>query len=163
MTREIPLTRGFVALVDDEDFDWLSQWKWHYSTHKRIRTGYAVTGRGVMRMRMHHLILPRVPGLVVDHRNRNGVDNRRGNLRYATESENAANRVRSQASGFRGVYPCPGSPGRFVSIITHQGMRRTLGRFRDKVEAAHCYDAAATALFGEFAVLNFPTPQARAA
>ena len=86
MSKTIPLTQGKVAIVDDADFDWLNQWKW-YAIHRRsiwyAETRDRSTGRCI---RMHRLITKVQPDLQVDHRNRDGLDNRRCNLRCCTNS-----------------------------------------------------------------------------
>ena len=110
MPRLIPLTKGYSALVDDGDYDWLNQWKWSYLAAEH--TGYAYRSRprphtGPPHIRMHRLIMG-VDGdewrkAEVDHINRDGLDNRRENLRVVDHAENQRNsRVRA-ALGVRGV------------------------------------------------------------
>ena len=100
--REIPLCDGAAALVDDEDFDWLNQWKWHLGAggyaSRREWNAVEKRTRGVL---MHRLILNAPPpiGYVVDHINRNRLDNRRANLRLSTFQENARNRVPNFSMG----------------------------------------------------------------
>ena len=105
---------------------------------------------------MHRLILGCGPGEEVDHRNGNGLDNRRGNLRPATHALNQANvrRVRAK-SGFKGVsrWVRP-SPRPWRAHITVKGRMKFLGAFATPEEAARAYDAAARELFGEFACTN---------
>jgi len=86
--REILLSRGHVALVDDADFDWLSRSKWHCSND-----GYAVSGVVVM----HRLIMDAPDGMEVDHIDRNKLNNRRSNLRVCTHAENMRNIVKPKA------------------------------------------------------------------
>ena len=85
--KEIPLTRGKFALVDDEDYEWLSQWKWYCST-----TGYAVRGCKNRILYMHREIAKTKPGMLTDHINRNKLDNRKENLRFCSHRENMKNR-----------------------------------------------------------------------
>src|SRR4030067_2579990 len=92
--KKIPLSRGMVTLVDDLDYEWLSQWKWYAA--RGGATFYAgrslprsAEGRGAVWM--HRLILSVPPGIDVDHRNGNGLDNRRINLRSCNRSQNACN------------------------------------------------------------------------
>jgi hypothetical protein len=100
---EIELTRGYVALVDAQDVEFLQEWKWY----ARLNNGiiYAGSKIGERYTFMHRLILSAAKGLGVDHRNGNGLDNRRSNLRLATNSQNQMNRglQRNNTSGFKGV------------------------------------------------------------
>lgn len=159
MAREIALTRGYVALVDDEDFDWLSRWKWIVHTHPRgydtaLRCVPAAEGGG--QVKMHRAILGARPGLVVDHINGNTLDNRRCNLRLCTHAENMRNRRphKNNAVGFKGVNLH--ANGSYVARIRADGRNVRLGTFACPVEAARAYDAAARRFHGEFARLNFP-------
>ncbi|MMZ67947.1 hypothetical protein D1872_305870 [compost metagenome] len=89
--REIPLTQGKVAIIDDEDFEKVSAYKWCYSS----TIGYAVSRKVVNGKRqpvlMHRLILDAPPGLVTDHINHDKLDNRKANLRLCTRHENNRN------------------------------------------------------------------------
>jgi HNH endonuclease/AP2 domain len=154
--KEIPLTQGKVALVDDDDFDRVASmrwyaWRatWHSKKGAVSEWWYALRktpGGGVMGM--HQMILG-VKG--VDHVNGNGLDNRRSNLRAATTSQNAMNR-RPQGRHLKGVTRLPS--GRWQAGIKHEGRSLHLGMFATEVEAAAAYDAAARRLFGEFARTN---------
>lgn len=97
MTKQIPLTQGKVALCDDEDYEMLMQYKWHYQS-----SGYAVTGTGI---RMHSLLIVIPPGHHPDHINGNGLDNRKENLRPATYSQNCFNtrKAAGTSSKYKGV------------------------------------------------------------
>src|ERR1043165_2122866 len=88
MTREIPLTQGYVALVDDCDYEWLSQWKWCAHVAKGGRTAYAFRAKGIA---MHRVIMNAPEGMDVDHRDHNGLNNTRANLRICTHAENQRN------------------------------------------------------------------------
>jgi hypothetical protein len=154
---EIPLTQGKVALIDEADHDLVSSYSWH--THGTAPLLYArtalptVNGKQPRRL-MHHVIT----GLrYVDHTNGNGLDNRRSNLRPATQSQNSRNRGKTRAnkSGFKGVCWYP-TTRKWVAAIRHNYKLVSLGYFFTPEEAARAYDAAALELHGEFAYLNFP-------
>ena len=159
--RTIPLTQGRVALVDDEDFEALSRWKWTLNRRSRNKA-YAVRcesrgGRKSMIL-MHRQILGLVPGdgLQADHVNRDKLDNRRCNLRIATPSEQLCNQIsRGGASRYKGV-SLDRRDGAWYAHITVNSRCLHLGRFVCDADAATAYDEAARALHGEFAVLNFP-------
>ena len=102
---------------------------------------------------MHRVILNAPPGREVDHINRNGLDNRRSNLRLATHAQNEANKP--PRGEYKGAYWCKKS-GRWRASIRVDGRLRHMGRFATREEAARVYDDAALEAFGEFAYLNFP-------
>lgn len=155
--REIPLTTGGVALVDDEDYDRVIEAGSWYA-HQSLNTSYAKQnyrqdGGKYTTRSMHNF----VTGLrYVDHINGNGLDNRRVNLRPATASQNQANQRmrRDNRSGFRGVQHAP--RGRWRALIVVRGKRISLGYYDAGEDAARAYDAAAQDAFGEYARLNFP-------
>lgn len=155
MTREIPLSRGLVALIDEDDFDLVnSVGRWY--ADRNCQTFYARknfwrNGK-CLSVRMHHVI---TGWRYVDHANGNGLDNRRSNLRQATDQQNARNRqrLRETASGFKGVTR---ANSHWQAQITANGRRLYLGVFEAPEIAARAYDAAAIKYFGEFARLNFP-------
>lgn len=158
--KEIPLTRGLHAIVDDEDYEWLNRHKWCALKHKS--TFYAVRGVGPRKnfstVFMHRDILNPSPGMETDHRNGNGLDNRRCNLRECTRSQNNANQRshRGSTSKFRGVSWCDHSK-RWVAQLNHNGTRVLFKRFSTEQEAALAYNDAALKYFGEFARLNVIT------
>lgn len=161
--KEIPLTKGLTALVDDEDYERLSAYRWFGERSKNGRTGYAVTKSGYGRkgtksIRMHQILMgDGEPGLEIDHKNRNGLDNRRSNLRWATKAQQRANqpvRVDSK-TGFKGVNLLHGKY--WAAHIAAEGRQLHLGYFPSSEDAARAYDAKARELFGEFACLNFPS------
>ena len=96
---EIKLTKGKVTIIDDEDFDYLNQWKWYYNS------GYAVRGFP-KRILMHRLINKTPIYLETDHINRNKLDNRKSNLRNVTSQENNFNTTirKDNTSGIKGVW-----------------------------------------------------------
>lgn len=155
--RTIPLTRGYVALVDEADFRLVGSFKWCVTSEQR-GTVYASSDTGGVHTLMHRLITSAPRGVLVDHRDRNGLNNCRSNLRYATYSQNACNSVkrRNSLSRFRGVtFFRP--TGKWAASIALSGIRHHLGHFVAEEDAARAYDEAAVRLHGEFARLNFPS------
>lgn len=156
--REIPLTQGKVALVDDGDYEWLAQWKWCAAKSQRGHF-YAVretsSQDGGKTLHMHRLIIAAPNGMDVDHRDRDGLHNWRGNLRICTNSQNHANVPPSRAntSGYKGVSWYK-RYGFWQAVIWHTGDRHHLGYFQTAKEAAHAYNEAAIRYFGDFAWLN---------
>jgi len=156
----IPLSQGKFAKVDPEDYIWLSQFRWcckqSPDTCYAVRHVQVAKGR-TKRIYMHRLIMNTPDHLVCDHINHNGFDNRKRNLRNCTTGENNANRRSS-----------PGSSSRYLGVswdkrrsiwvahIKAKGKDRYLGSFDVEADAARAYDAAAWALHGVYANLNFP-------
>ena len=95
--KRIPLTQGQYAIVDDEDYEWLSQWKWHAYWNRHTRSYYAVRnsrhGRHRYKIYMSRQImgLTYKDGKIIDHRNHNTIDNRMANLRVVSQQENVWN------------------------------------------------------------------------
>lgn len=156
--REIPLTKGKVALVDDEDHEWLSAWKWQALVVKTKRYAfrtYKQEGR-TRTVYMHRAIAADIRG-EVDHVDGDGLNNQRANLRPASDSQQRQNARRrsDNTSGFKGVTRRSGVRP-WSARIKRDGICRHLGAFTTPEEAARAYDRAALELFGEFARLNFP-------
>ncbi len=152
--REIPLTEGKVALVDDEDYEWLSRWRWRLHAKG---PGYASRrDRSRGSVLMHRAIMNADKGVVISHRNGNTLDNRRANL-YAETRSQAGSRQRIRTGGqsaYKGV-AWDVTNGHWVARIKVQGKRIYLGSFADDVAAARAYDVAALRYFGPLAVTNF--------
>ena len=157
---EIPLSNGGVAIIDDADYPLVKGHRWRKSHKNKTQSCYAVcsikVGGKFINLRMHSLLLKVPPGLQIDHANRNGLDNRRCNLRIATHSQNQANRgpLRHNTSGFHGVSRT--RSGKWEACISQHNSNIHLGYFHCKTLAAHAYDVAAMQFFGPFATLNFP-------
>ena len=158
MSKQIQLSQGKVAIVDDEDFEYLNQWKWYAvkdgSTFYAVRNSSRLLGkRGIIKM--HRVIMSTPEGLHVDHRNRNGLDNRKVNLRNCHSFENQMNKGKTlrNSSGFKGVSWDKGN-SKWISFIRYNGKSYNLGRFDSKIDAAKAYNKAAIHYFGEFASLN---------
>lgn len=145
-----------VALVDDEDFERVSELGWHPNKstcpNGDLSTWYVQGSRGML---LHRFILGITdPQIRVDHRDGNGLNNCRSNLRTGTQSQNLANRPKSRknTSGFKGVYK---RGEHWTAIISHMDRLRHLGTFSNPVDAAKAYDKAARDQWGEFAKTNF--------
>ncbi|MFC1636074.1 HNH endonuclease [Planctomycetota bacterium] len=159
--RRIKLTRGKFALVDPDDFERLNQHKWYCT-----KSGYAKravknkSGKGPKQVTicMHNLICPVPEGMLVDHKNRNRLDNRKANLRPATEKQNIWNRKIPRKMGitrFTVIYWDKKVKKWRVTLKVGK-QHRGFGVYTDEIEAAKVYDKVAKEYRGEFAVLNFP-------
>jgi hypothetical protein len=149
--KTIALGEGFYTYVDAADFEWLNQWMWS------LRGGYAARMEKRKPIYMHRLLMQAPEGLVVDHQNRNKLDNTRTNLRVCTPQENACNRSKKRGtlSQFRGVgfqKDC----GKYRADVFYKGQNYFCGYFADELEAAQARDYKAVQVLGGSARLNFP-------
>ena len=161
MTVEIKLSDGSTTLLSDEDAD-LAHYAWYPHPD-----GYVQGTMGMGRRRsglLHRAVAERtygpvIPPQTVDHINRDRRDNRRENLRLASQSQNHANAGphagKIHAPGYRGV-TWSASCQRWYARLMHEGHSYSLGRFKTQDEAAHAYDRKAREIHGAFALLNFP-------
>jgi hypothetical protein len=155
--KEIELRKGYVALVDDDMFDWLNQWKWNITTNGyAYRIGRKSDGdRYNKHIMMHREILMVPEGLLTDHINGNRLDERRENLRTCTGYQNRTHiTVRHKgASNYKGTRP--DANGYWCAYIAGKNNRQEyLGYYATGEEAAIAYNRRARERFGEFAVLN---------
>lgn len=157
--KKIELTQGKVAIIDDEDFERASQFKWTVLSVPNQRQWYArrmTYEKGCRKhIYLHRFILNAPENLTVDHIDGNGLNNQKHNLRLCSTSQNSQNRNTSakSATGFRGVYRHK-ETGSFQAQICANGKRISLGSFKTAIEAARAYDEAARKLHGEFASAN---------
>lgn len=156
--KEIPLSQGMAAIVDATDYDFLMQWKWY--AMKSRHTFYAYRscrlpdGRKTT-IYMHRQIIG-FPSVKTDHKDGNGLNNRRCNLRLATRSQNRANTPSiGGASRYKGVH-YDKKRQRWIASIREAGKSKRLGRFKTQEDAAKAYDREAYARWGEYTYLNFP-------
>ncbi len=152
--KTIPLTQGKVAIVDDADYDLVSQFKWCAHLRSDGNCWYAVRGTTISPRKrrlvgMHRFILG-LPKGIVDHINRDGLDNRRSNLRVGTMSQNLMNqrKICTSNSPYKGIHFDKWS-GRWQARIQMSRKKYTLGRFDTPEEARDAYRSAAKELFGE--------------
>ncbi len=147
----IPLTQGRVAIVDAADYQQLNEHKWYaLKDSGRFYARRTENGRAI---EMHRQILNAPEGLLCDHKNHNGLDNRRANLRLCTPSQNSQNQL-PRAGGssiYKGVSR---ENNRWRADIQLNGRHIFIGYFDDQLDAAIAYDDMAIELFGEFACLN---------
>ena len=159
--RRICLGDGLWTIVDADVYYRLGHLKWSaagdddrlYAARILRKTEF---GR-IKTMYLHREIMNAPSGLLVDHQNGDKLDNRRANLRFATNSENQCNRRKTEkaSSQYKGVCLCP-EKTHWYANIKHKGKKIWLGSFTSEIAAARAYDTAAIKYHGEFARLNFP-------
>lgn len=155
--KEILLSKDMVALVDDDDYGWLDKNTWFavVATHGNV---YAARHTPTGRLKMHTAILEPPLGLIVDHKDGNGLNNQRDNLRLATNAQNSRNRLgrRDGSSVYKGVNrDYRRTKLSWAARINLNYKSLYLGTFNTEIAAALAYDAKARELFGEFARTNF--------
>ena len=157
-SKAIPLTKGFHAIVDAEDYDWLMQRKWCF------RDGYAAktihsSGSGKNRksrtIKMHRIVNNTPDGMSTDHINGDKLDNRKCNLRVCTHRQNLSSQKKQdgRSSKYKGV-SLSKENGKWIAYIKVNQVKKHLGCFTSEEDAARAYNTAATKYFGEFAKLN---------
>jgi hypothetical protein len=144
-----------VALVDEEDYERVSQYRW--SPARGRDTTYAMSRSGKTTIYLHRTVLSEPPCPEVDHKDGNGLDNRKFNLRVATHQQNLCNQRLSRAntSGYSGV-SWNRRRRKWVAQTKHYGKAIQIGLFDSKVDAALARDEYMRAHYGEYARLNFP-------
>ena len=160
MLREIELTKGYMALVDNSDYERVTVHNWcAFETGINIKRVYGVRkmgGNNRLNIFLHRFIMNAPEDMQVDHIDHNGLNCQKYNLRLASCVQNGANsRKPIGISGYRGVEPYPNGRWRARAQEKH------IGVFDAPEEAAAAYDRYALAIWGEFAMLNFPPRRVR--
>lgn len=163
--KQIQLTQGQITIVDDEDYEWLSQYSWHARYEKNTRSFYAQTaikdpesstGWRTLSMQRMLMGLKYSDGKIVHHKNHDTLDNTRGNLEICSTLQNNRHAVKRRvrtSSRYKGA--CWHKRiEKWQSYITVDTKRIYLGYFTDEKEAAKAYNDAAIEYFGEYALLN---------
>lgn len=157
--RKIPLTQGKFALVDDADYEWLSQWKWcawknQAGNFYAIRNAPRTDGKR-RTIRMHQVIMGTLGKVLTDHRDGEGLNNQRHNLRTCTPCQNVRNQRKHRDGGskYKGVH-WDSARAQWAAKIYVDGRTVALGRYKSEEVAARAYDSKARECFGEFARVN---------
>lgn len=160
--KEIKLTQGYVALVDDEDYEYLNQWKWQVLKKKYTQYAFRKKQRNQAKqtLLMHRVIMGLSGNNQVDHIDHNGLNNQKYNLRICTNGQNQMNKRAYGKSKYLGVYfnyrkGKNKTTKHIISNITLNKKNVYLGTFKTEEEAAKAYDIAASLHHKEFANLNF--------
>ena len=153
----IPLTQGLFTQVDNEDYEFLNQWKWWVL--KGNNTDYAMRrvrhGGKLKAIMMHRLLLNTPENMDVDHRDHNGLNNQKLNLRNCTRTQNQMHQKKRKNIKYKGVSFYKRYNKFRVQITISKGNRKQLGYYNSEEQAARVYDETAKKYHGEFAVLNF--------
>lgn len=152
--KEIKLTQGKVVLIDDEDYEMVSQFKWRYLS------GYAVYSDNSKVIRMHRLIMKCPVNMQIDHIDGNGLNNMRNNLRICTKTQNSRNTKKTHkncSSKYKGVYFINGYNywrAQLEICLNNKRKHISAGIYKTEIEAAVAYNEIAKKMFGEYAKLN---------
>ena len=152
----VPLNHGRIALIDINDAPEVLKYKWHGWKSKKGKSYYVCRGKKVNKKQtiilLHRFLLNAKKEELVDHKDRNGLNCRRKNIRIATRQQNNINSVQYNPLGFRGITE---NKNKFLAGISYDNKSIHLGTFNDAKSAARAYDKKAKELHGEFAILNF--------
>jgi hypothetical protein len=154
MTKEIDLTKGLKALVDDEDFERLSVYKWYAHSGYAYRRVTTAPKKNKL-IGMHRVIINANEGEYIDHIDGDKLNNQKNNLRLCSYAQNNYNQnlPKRNITGFKGITQHPDTK-RWRATIMHNYKIKHLGYFKEKLDAVKAYDKAALELFGDFAKTN---------
>ncbi len=158
MAKEIQLTQGKVAIVDDEDFDFLNQFNWQANKNGNtfyVNRNFRISNNKQGKIYMHRLILNAKKEYVIDHIDGDALNNQKNNLRICTHAENMRNSQIpiNNTSGYKGV-SYNKRYKKWEAHISFNNKLLNLGSFIDPIDAARAYNAAAIKYHGEFAHIN---------
>ncbi len=158
--KQIKLSQNKEAIVDDKDYEYLNQWKWSYHT-----SGYAYRMKHAKRVKgetrkgiayyMHREVMKAPDGKLVDHINRNKLDNRKSNLRLCSQRQNLMNRNKpsNNTSGYKGVSYCKRDKV-WEAYINADNKKEHIGKYKNIKDAVVAYNNRAYELYGEYAFSN---------
>jgi hypothetical protein len=151
--RKLLLSQGKFALVDNEDYLFLNQWKWYFNQGYARRNSKRIKGEKRNGIFLQNVVITKEKNQEIDHINGNTLDNRKINLRICSHFQNSKNRKKqiNNTSGYKGVTK---DHKKWMAQILINYKRKYLGRFNTKKEAALAYNKAAKFYHGEFASLN---------
>lgn len=150
--KTIPLSQNKFALVDDEDFDFLNQWKWSFRSNYASRADYTDKNNIKWTVLMSRVLMDNPEGMHVDHINGNTLDNRKRNLRVCTTGQNQCN-SRAKSGKFKGV-SFDKTKNKWIARIQADKKPKRIGAFDTEIEAAQAYDLAAKEIHKEYARTN---------
>jgi len=138
--KKIELTKGYITLVDNKDFNWINQWKWHYNHGYAMRKEWLYNRKKYRTVYMHRLINDTESELETDHINRDKLDNRRKNLRSVSKSVNQSNKgiQKNNTSGFTGIF-FEKQRNKWRIRLSMNKKRVNFGSFKDLESAVSCY------------------------
>lgn len=155
--KRIKLTQGKYAIVDDEDYDWLNQWKWcaqktKYGGYLAVRGCRCPFTKHIHTILMHRQIISCPKNMDVDHINHKTLDNTKNNLRICNRAQNRRNsKIMNKYKGIT----WHNQARQWMAQITVNYKHIYLGIFKNEIDAAKAYDKAAKKYHGEYAYLNF--------
>ena len=163
---EISLTKGYTAIIDDEDYELISNLKWRVSVQKRKNyhtylTCIANTPRPNRKtVKLHRVIMAKyfdIKGKIIEHKNGNPLDCRKTNMRIATRQGNSANMQKKKpnsSSKYKGVHRADSKSKPWRAVIKFNGKQKHLGNFKTEEEAFKVYSEEHKKLFGSFSLQN---------